>query len=151
MHPSVSCFCPSLDCRHHIRGWLVVQPLRMPLVPGRRVNLGSVPISCLYTHAAMVTAEPRQTRQRLLTDGMLKGEASEEERAQEAEETVVKSHLQQGKFIHHLQGRHKKRGRRQASNLSARLRCQHGCQSDTHPLCRHTNTTGHNYHHPRPV
>lgn len=31
--------------------WLVVQPVRMPLVPGSCVNPGSVPISCSYKHS----------------------------------------------------------------------------------------------------
>lgn len=108
----VSCFCPSLDCRHHIMVWLVVQPVRMPLVPGRCVNAGSVPISCSYKHSISYHRATADTTQRLLTtDGMLKGEeASEEERAEEAEETVVRLQLLKGKSIHDLQGRHKNRG-----------------------------------------
>lgn len=98
----------------------------------------------LLLQALSVTAEPQQTRQRLLTtDGILKGEASEEEeRAEEAEETVVSSQLLQGKFIHDLQGRHKNKGQQGDDRLfSVLLVCQHLCQADTHHLSRHTNTT----------
>lgn len=77
-HPSVSCFCPSLDSRHRMMVWLVVQPVRMPLVPGSRVNPGSVPISCSYKYSIGDRRAAADTTQSLLTtDGMLKGEASE--------------------------------------------------------------------------
>lgn len=84
------------------------------------------------------------TTQRLLTtDGMLKGEASEEEgRTEEAEETVVRSQLVQGKFVHDLQGRHKNKGQEGDDRIfSLLLVYQHVCQADTHHLSRHTNTT----------
>lgn len=71
------------------------------------MNPGSVPISCSYKHSIGDHRATADTTQRLLTtDGMLKGEASEEERVEEAAETAVSS---QGKFIHDLQGRHENR------------------------------------------
>lgn len=68
--------------------------------------------------------------------------SEEEERAEEAEETVVRSQLLQGKFIHDLQGRHKNKGQEGDDRIfSVLLVCQHLCQADTHHLSRHTNTT----------
>lgn len=84
---------------------------------------------------------------------MLKGEASGEERAEEAEETAVRSQSLQGKFIHHLQGRHKNRGQegdgRTFYYAPAALPV-----SDTHtPLCLATQTqqSARTRHPPRPV
>lgn len=68
---------------------------------------------------------------------MLKGEASEEERAEEAEETAVKSRLLRGEFIH--PGRRKKRGDNSLL-ISLHVSDANTAASLTHSLCVATQT-----------
>ena len=87
---------PSLDSRHHSGPWLVVQPVRTPLVPGKYVTPGSVLISwsCSVTHTPV---EPQQTSHEteVVNDrwdterGSERGEGREK-RWEEAEETAVR-------------------------------------------------------------
>lgn len=104
------------------------------------MNIGSVPVSCLHTRCDGYRRATADTTQWLLTtDGMLKGEASGKERAEEVEETAVKSHLLQGNFIHHLQGRHKKGGD-DCLLISLHVSAANTAASQTHTLCVATQT-----------
>lgn len=81
------------------------------------MNPGSVPISCSCKHSIGDRRATADTTQRLFaTDGMLKGEGSEEERVEEAEETAVRWRPLQGRFIRKLQGSHKNGGQEMMEN-----------------------------------
>lgn len=92
--------------------WLVVQPVRVPLAPGSRVKLGSVPISCSCKHSVGDRGATADTTQGWLTaDGMLKGEVKEGDGGGSRRDCGHGRSSCRGSLFNDPQGRRESRGR----------------------------------------